>query len=128
MGCDIHVYIEFDEYADDPPPFWQCWGEIHPDRHYSIFGLLAGVRGGEAVYKPRGLPDAVSCHTRWAWQDGDGDWHTPSWLTTEELAAVLDVAREGLGAPHEYLAILTAMRALEERSRTVARIIFWFDN
>lgn len=91
------------------------------------------------------------------------DWHTPSWLSTEEVATVIDrykAVNEALvpGArkefdemvqrakarnsdhipdwkdwdptrakPTEMLAILGAMKALEENGLT-ARLVFWFDN
>ncbi len=50
------------------------------------------------------------------------DWHTHSWLTTDEYASVV----EGVGEP-EYEAILAAMRSFEEGGAK-ARIVFWFDN
>ena len=50
------------------------------------------------------------------------DWHTHSWLTTDEYAAAI----EGSSEP-EYAAILAAMRSFEENGFQ-ARIVFWFDN
>lgn len=58
MGCDIHTFIEFSDFVgQDGEPHWQCFGgQINTGRDYKMFGLLAGVRGGEAIYDPRGLP------------------------------------------------------------------------
>lgn len=50
------------------------------------------------------------------------DWHSHSWLTTDEYASVV----EGTGEP-EYEAVLAAMRSFEEGGAK-ARIVFWFDN
>jgi hypothetical protein len=58
------------------------------------------------------------------------DWHSPSWLTADELAQV--IARRmfsGADYPYdvEWDAILAAMRALDERGKR-SRLVFWFDN
>lgn len=64
------------------------------------------------------------------------DWHSHSWLTTDELAAAIEHYRtvvgnywpeEGGRAPTEWVAILAAMRAIESNGET-ARVVFWFDN
>lgn len=91
------------------------------------------------------------------------DWHTPSWLSTEEVATIIDrykAVNEALvpdarkefdemvqrakargsdnipdwkmwdptqAKPTEMLAILGAMKALEEHGLK-ARLVFWFDN
>ena len=64
------------------------------------------------------------------------DWHSHSWLATEELAAVLDhyaanvtdrYAERPGEAPVEWRAILAAMRVFEAAGKK-ARVVFWFDN
>ena len=59
------------------------------------------------------------------------DWHSHSWLTTEEYAQSLDnyskVSIWGGEVGLVYSVILSMMRSIEERGAT-ARIIFWFDN
>lgn len=64
------------------------------------------------------------------------DWHSHSWLATEELAAVLDHyathvkerwSEEPSEAPVEWRAILAAMRTFEAAGKK-ARVVFWFDN
>jgi hypothetical protein len=61
MGCDIHTFIEYadaDFTDQDGEPYWSCFGgQINQGRNYTLFGLLAGVRGGEALFKVRGLPE-----------------------------------------------------------------------
>lgn len=58
------------------------------------------------------------------------NWHTPSWLTTDEFAAAIDAYEKDdhqWGEPIEYKALLAAMRVLESNGNQ-ARIVFWFDN
>lgn len=64
------------------------------------------------------------------------NWHSPSWLTTDELAQVLGRYAAGAKshwpeskaeAPAEWKAILAAMRSFEADG-CKARVIFWFDN
>ena len=67
MSCDIHLYIE--HRPTDPKARygyeWQGFGgRINPGRDYEIFGLLAGVRGGTALVKPRGFPTDASFEAR----------------------------------------------------------------
>lgn len=54
------------------------------------------------------------------------DWHTHSWITTDEFAQVL-----GRMSPSrvsvEYWALLAAMKELEWHGQEV-RLVFWFDN
>lgn len=59
MGCDIHTFIEYSDFTDrNGDPYWSCFGgQINHGRDYTMFGLLAGVRGGEALISPRGLPE-----------------------------------------------------------------------
>jgi hypothetical protein len=128
MGCDIHAYLQ--EIEPKRAYAWGFGGEIHISRNYDLFGLLAGVRGGEAIFEPRGVPD-VLCYQiegdyyltisdkRGTNEDGEHtcssesadswlehkcsqhhpkdknkithpDWHTPSWLNTEEFERVLN--------------------------------------
>lgn len=64
------------------------------------------------------------------------DWHSHSWLTTDELEKVLVAYSEGVQrhwaaekgeAPIEWQAILAAMKVFEQNGKK-ARVVFWFDN
>lgn len=57
MGCDIHGYIEFRK--GDQARWESFGGRLSLDRNYAMFGLLAGVRRGEALITPRGIPRDV---------------------------------------------------------------------
>ena len=60
MGCDIHCFIEFNEYdeEDGKDGDWRPFGgEIHLGREYDVFGHIAGVRTSYVpVVPPRGFP------------------------------------------------------------------------
>lgn len=61
MGCDIHCYIEHRKKDYDR---WSLFGgRINPGRNYGLFGLLAGVRGGNAIIPVRGRPSDMSWGT-----------------------------------------------------------------
>lgn len=93
MGCDIHMMIEYANVdTQDGQPYWSSMGgQYNPGRDYSMFELLAGVRGDEdkAIVQPRGLPE----HKSWQandYYDGSDDLHSHTWLTLEEYRHVLN--------------------------------------
>jgi len=119
MGCDIHCYIEYKPTGSDS---WSDFGgRINPGWMYVCEPVGEGcctpsraeawVERGSSRYK-----DAEKMFV------SNPDWHSHSWLTTDEYASVV----EGTGEP-EYEAILAAMRSFEEGGAK-ARIVFWFDN
>ena len=59
------------------------------------------------------------------------DWHSHSWLTTDEFEKVLkvysDTKDEYGGVGPSYRAVLAAMKAFEDAGEP-ARLVFWFDN
>lgn len=59
MGCDIHTFIEYSDFTDqDGQSYWSCMaGQYNPGRDYRMFGLLASVRGGDALFETRGMPE-----------------------------------------------------------------------
>jgi hypothetical protein len=101
MGCDIHLYIEkkidnrwvpaqgffLIDKEDTIPnvPYPDRFG----DRDYLLFGFLAGVRDStNQHFEPRGFPKDASKEVRDQFVAWNGDAHTPSYLTLEELKAV----------------------------------------
>jgi hypothetical protein len=56
MGCDIHMFVEYKRKNDSNDWWWPFGGRISARRNYTLFGLLANVRGDGAKYPPRGLP------------------------------------------------------------------------
>lgn len=70
------------------------------------------------------------------------DWHSASWLTTEEYGRAIQIYKEKCKEAHkkdpiynpieegilpEYEAMLAAMKSLESNGM-VCRVVFWFDN
>ena len=98
MGCDIHVFIE--KKTDEKYNIWEQvalyrvgkygrqleTADPYDGRNYSLFGLLAGVRGWmDPLIEPRGLPsnlsEGVEKEERW-WEQS---YHTPTWYDLSEL-------------------------------------------
>lgn len=61
------------------------------------------------------------------------DWHSHTWLTTEEYEQAINMYKEHckssgeIDNPIEYVALLSAMKTFDENGY-VARLIVWFDN
>ena len=154
MGCDIHPHIEYKHFSESAYG-WFAAPNLSQD--YLLFALLAGVRREwvkehfdieiTPVVAPRGLPEDASYGTKRGhggyeiWSEVIEQWyldefHSASWLNTEELAAVAEIYFQTLGESFEEYkeqhgiewgvelrAVLRAMEALPN-----ARLVFWFDN
>lgn len=61
------------------------------------------------------------------------DWHSHTWLTTEEYERAINTYKEycklagEIDNPIEYVALLSAMKTFDENGY-VARLVIWFDN
>jgi hypothetical protein len=145
MGCDIHIHMETRESPNHP---WEdsagdfpCWGDEISEapfdwRSYCMFSFLAGVRsnGGPCISKPRGIPTDASPEVQAEKERWDGDGHSHSWLTLEELLAFdyLDeeltdedhIGQNFLGEQYEK----NLLKMLEYGEPNNVRIVFWFDN
>jgi len=105
MGCDIHLFSEKkrsingeDKWVNTDywlinPYFGEDDSEVelelvslYNNRNYELFNILAGVRGnGPSISQPRGLPDDVSSIVKKESDRWDGDGHSHSYFTLEEL-------------------------------------------
>ncbi len=144
MGCDIHLVPEVKKHS-----FWQhawlCDGSTyyknnrkHPPldhanyfgwdgRSYSLFGILAGVRGDlKPISGPRGTPNDADPATDMLLKNED--YHSHSWLTLAELQAYpwkdLDPA---YGSWESVETWLQRLAELDPDPNNV-RIVFAFDN
>lgn len=163
MGCDIHLYCE-KIVTIKGKEFWWCCDiftlnegfdfyedekilkhhSIYSARDYELFGILAGVRNRSVkpIDKPRGLPDNISNYVRNCAYDWEGDAHSHSYFTAEELFAY---DKKHPGTPLHLLVkkVKKTMRrefniwkdySKEEKKRLYAeyaskfRIVFWYDN
>lgn len=110
-------------------------------RNYAMFCAMGGgicVDGIGIKFPARGLPDDLSPEL-YKRQKGEADFHTKSWLTTEELKECVDYVREKLVAESNYtvedvdeslepyLKIYRYMKNYEDEEEP-ARLVFWFDN
>ncbi len=113
MGADIHsrVEIKWDTDSDwmlvtealwpnhyfirsRPVDYWNTPYVAEPfhDRNYPLFALLAGVRNYwdiEPIESPRGMPDDASDSWKAYVDKWNGDLHSHSWFTYDELKHVL---------------------------------------
>jgi hypothetical protein len=62
MGADIHMFVEYRKKRaqelknEGKKPYWYSYGDhTNPGRNYTLFGVLAGVRGQyEDSFEPKG--------------------------------------------------------------------------
>lgn len=106
------------------PPSHPEWAE-EDDDYCSLDKALEWRKHGSVIqFDKDGNPRRVS----------GPDWHSHSWLTTDELTKALEhyeaVKAKYSPSPElspEWPAMLAAMRAFEERGAKT-RLVFWFDN
>ena len=84
MGCNIHGYVEVKQ-GDR----WHPWlTEPYLDRDYHVFAKLANVTNYgeiEPISEPRGFPEDISYEMDELHEKMDGDAHSLSWVTAQEL-------------------------------------------
>lgn len=118
MGCDIHAHLEYYDTSvgvtqkgkrcDLDVKCYSC--DINFSRNYSLFNLLAGVRGiGGPVFGVRGIPDLpkLSFHVAYKYHTKnkndefipDPSWHTPGYLFKKEM---IEIRRRYLLETIEY--------------------------
>lgn len=156
MGCDIHMYAEtlddagnwvessltdFDQChwvaeafeSDDveEQESYKATNVVATDRNYWLFGLLnPGVRTEWPYsFEERGFPEDASASVKEQFEYEDGDAHSPSYLTKEELqlkAAELLISNEhGARDNGSYLHdLINKLHGEPDKQR----IVFWFDN
>lgn len=141
MGADIHgPFIEYRAYKADSRngEIWYPVATMNGDRNYRLFGLLAGVRGPDPLFEPRGMPPApgwdVVAHV--GGRDKSGAWlddycHSRSWLTLDEMRAVVAAYPDPTGVygdQSEANLMVALMAAAEEYHGAPTRAVFCFDN
>lgn len=84
MGCDIHAWIE----VKNEDGTWSGVEQPYISRSYGLFGLLANVRNYShvpSIAESKGVPVDASEEYRNSVEYWDGDGHSHSYLTLEEL-------------------------------------------
>lgn len=123
----VGYYTSGDYWRNVAPENHPEWAD-HGDGWVSRESAERWVRGGSSkpVYDKDGKLSRVT----------DPDAHSASWLTTDELAEVLEHyaanvqshwPSEKQEAPIAWQAALAAMRTFETNGKK-ARVVFWFDN
>lgn len=92
------------------------------DGEYSVSRERADshVASGYAIYKPTSEGKVSKFIS-------NSDWHSYSWLTTEEFERALEQYGDRGNYDQEYWAVLASMKSFEEQGRP-SRLVFWFDN
>lgn len=159
MGCDIHPYAERREgdrwVLVKDAKTWEP-DEFGTFRCYGIFAWLAGVRNYSAVepaFPHRGVPEDASPEVVRLWDEGQDYYHSPSYVTLDELDAVdydeeiedrrctreirtnywdgAQTCEPGEGKRMtlgEFLGPWFLSETKRLRDLGVERIVFWFDN
>lgn len=72
MGADIHMFVEYrnkeraqEDKTEGRKPYWYAYGgRVNPGRNYTLFAVLAGVRGQyDDSFDPKGIleKDEMGC-------------------------------------------------------------------
>jgi hypothetical protein len=134
MGCDIHAYIDYDHLGS----ISNLYGRLYLGRDYTLFGLIAGVRGQcHPVVAPRSLPSVTSFSVRYEaysrLEELKPDYHSHTWLTTDEVASVAKEYKKLVPESERGLILLQwqgihlLMKHLARNSCT-PRFVCWFDS
>lgn len=107
--------------------------EIYGGRNYYLFSILADVRNGggvEPIDYPRGIPQDSSSGYKYVVDRWDGDGHSHSYFTLDELLNVdwLEY-QEGdkVGWLDEFMETIQTMKSIDPNPHNV-RCCFFFDN
>jgi len=132
MGCDIHGRVEF---YNCHTKTWLS-GSRFGDRCYAMFAEMACVRG-DGGHIPRGWPKDASQLAQIEKEEWEVDGHTYSWLTHDEMKAIVARIRKKFKADaytydREWLVegqyFDAADRYGEASVLTKCRYVFFFDN
>ena len=100
MGCDIHLFAEIRRNGKwqevdkapsgtvDDEPIRGYGDSFYTGRNYDLFTVLANVRSRgrlEPISSPRGAPEDVSKTSAKVIDDWNGDGHSHSYFTLNEL-------------------------------------------
>lgn len=157
MGCDIHLFIEYNiptgvsSSGLENEEVWTSLTreEINIERNYALFFALASVRPNDDLPKninlqPKGLPCNLSSRVSEAFEADKAAFnpHGASHISSQELRDIIrdTSVREGTNLSYCdtnmcYIfrrglnAILNLVSGLEDTwGSKKARAVFWFDN
>jgi hypothetical protein len=106
------------------------WSEqFYSDRNYYLFSILADVRndgGVEPIGYTKGIPDDASSGYLYKCDQWDGDGHSHSFFTLEELLNV-DWSEYESEYIDDFMKTLEKMKEIDENTSSI-RCCFFFDN
>lgn len=101
--------------------------EYYSGRNYGLFSILADVRGHQVpIDKARGIPDDASTGYKYICEQWDGDGHSHSYFTLEELLEV-DWTKYDEYMVSKFLETIEKMKEIDDDPSKV-RCCFFFDN
>ena len=123
MGCDIHLYIEYQKKGIND---WKIFGdEFRLPRDYDMFGILARVRNKTKYsFKPKGIPTDFS-EINIA---NVPDYHSHSWLNYFEFSEAVAQYEKYYGNCYLEYRIIEEILLKFDVELFPARVVFWFDN
>jgi hypothetical protein len=134
MGCDIHAHIEVKIKGR-----WEHYSCPTIQRWYKLFGKIAGVRDEdvEPIAPLRGVPPDINIVTMLDAIIWGTNAHHHTWLTRDELTAVIrwheeQLGKDGYMAQHCEWGYLYGNYYGHSESHPSEiediRLICWFDN
>ena len=118
-------WVSADSWSKDDD--WYA-DELYNGRSYYLFAILADVRNGSGVIEPidypRGIPDDASSGYKHVVDRWDGDGHSHSYFTLDELINFNWSKYEMLG---EFMETIETMKTIDPDPKNV-RCCFFFDN
>ena len=119
--------LDDEDVWDDGVARWECEEKFYSGRNYHLFGILAQVRTwdtSESISEPKGIPDDASYAYKVMCNQWDGDAHSHSYFTLEEL---LEVDWESKDLKWFEEDIIEDMKKVDSDPKKV-RCCFFFDN
>jgi hypothetical protein len=126
MGADIHPYLEIKVNGK-----WELVGGLTESRNYSVFSLLAGVRGDDAPIFSQAdyLPNDVSVELEKYYESWIDDAHSLTVINYEDLFLIDKAVAEEQAIlmnsfVGKWMKIIEKCMVFAED----ARVVMWFDN
>lgn len=119
-------WISADKWVLGDDKRWEYIDRFYSGRNYNLFSILAGVRTWEedvAICKPKGIPEDSSYAYKYECVLWNGDAHSHSYFTLEEL---LDVDWESKDLKW-FEETIEKMKNIDHDPKKV-RCCFFFDN
>ncbi len=121
-------WVSADKWVKEDGSWTVDWNkQYYGGRNYVLFSILADVRGDEVpIDSPRGIPGDASIGYKYMCEKWDGDAHSHSYFTLDELLRV-DWSQYESDYVSEFLDTIESMKGIDEDPSKI-RCCFFFDN